>query len=368
MAGQTPVGARSNRRRETVLLGKHAAGWLLEGAGDSAPRGMIVQIERSDRTRLIGQRTSDNSAPSGLLNSPSNTQRVCASNEPNIFVRHLGVTVLFVVLHGVLGCATARPIRSPSETASIVSKDSSGLFILPRFIVHEETARYSVHSITRTDEITPTPGTRDSIVFTEILLVAVRQIENGLYQLTISSEPSPPPAQTSAANLPREHKLLEATVDSANGTFTMPHVSQPTVCDTATTLLSPLLLRALLSNAIVNGNSTSLGTPEVFAYTTCRAGLNILHTVNWFAPRMKTAMMPSTIQATFSGRVTADSSVSFAMNLTGLVSGNTKVVPDTGTTLLPRRIHVYTITQLHATNNMKQQHFQQETQTVITKR
>lgn len=43
VARQTPAGARPNRRREAVLFDKDAAGRLLEGAGDRAPREMTVR-------------------------------------------------------------------------------------------------------------------------------------------------------------------------------------------------------------------------------------------------------------------------------------------------------------------------------------
>ena len=366
MARQTPVGARSNRRRETVLLGKNAAGWLLEGAGDSAPREMIVRIERSDRTRLIGQRTSDNSALTGFLNRPAKVHRAPTSSEPVIFVRRLGVAFVFV--YSMLGCAITQPIQATTQTAPIIAADSAVLSTVPPLIVHDETAIYDVQSITRTDEITPTPSVRDSFVFAEILHVALRPIEHGLYRFIISSELSPQPAPVSSARLVRKPKLLEAAVDSINGTFRIPHVLQLTACDTASTLLSPLLLRALVNSALVDANSSSSATAEAFTYVTCRAGLNILHTVNWFRASMKPNSIPSNIQATFSGHLTADSAVAFPMHLAGLLTGTSKVVPDTGTTLLPRQISLSTITQLHATNSTKQQHFQQQTQTVLIKR
>lgn len=43
MARQTPVGARPNKRREAVLFEQDAAGRLLEGVGDYAPREMIIR-------------------------------------------------------------------------------------------------------------------------------------------------------------------------------------------------------------------------------------------------------------------------------------------------------------------------------------
>lgn len=42
-ARQTPVGARPNKRREAVLFDQDAAGRLLEGMGDHAPRGMTIR-------------------------------------------------------------------------------------------------------------------------------------------------------------------------------------------------------------------------------------------------------------------------------------------------------------------------------------
>ncbi len=55
-AGQTPPGARPNRRARplgaTARSGRRA-GWSLEAAGDSRPRGMAAP-RRGDRTRLTG--------------------------------------------------------------------------------------------------------------------------------------------------------------------------------------------------------------------------------------------------------------------------------------------------------------------------
>lgn len=367
MAWQTPVGARSNRRRETVLLGKNAAGWLLEGAGDSAPRGMIVQIERSDRTRLTGQRASDNFALSGILHFLVNMRIALTPSQRRLSIRRLNVAFL-AVAHIVLGCATPQPTPSSLGTLSPMPRDSTASSIFPRFIVREETAIYDVQSITHTDEITPLPGTRDSTVFAEITRVTIRRLDRGFYRLVLSSESLGKPAEASMAAIRRVPMVMEALVDSTTGTFTVAPVLPSTACETISTLLSPLLLRALLRNTLTEAASQSTVSSFSFSYTTCRGGVDIRHTVVWPRATGYTDRASDNIDGAFSGHLAADSSRVFPMNLQGSITGNTKVVPDTGTTLLPHRMLLNTITDLHATSSVMRQHFQQRTRTEILKR
>ena len=58
VAWQTPAGARPNRQRGTARLDQDAAGRLLEGVGDHAPREMAITRSHSYRTRLIGRQHS----------------------------------------------------------------------------------------------------------------------------------------------------------------------------------------------------------------------------------------------------------------------------------------------------------------------
>ncbi len=367
MAWQTPVGARSNRRRETVLLGKNAAGWLLEGAGDSAPRGMIVQIERSDRTRLTGQRASDNFALSGILHFLVNMRSALTPSQCRLSIRRSSVPFL-AVIHIVLGCATSQPTRSSPGTLSPAPRDSTAPSILPPFIVHEETAIYDVRSVTHTDEITPLVGAQDSTVFAEIIHVKIHPVDRGFYRLVLSSESLGKSAEASIAAIRRAPVVMEALVDSSTGTFTVAHVLPSTACETISTLLSPLLLRALLSNTLTEAALQSTGPPFSFSYTTCRGEVNILHTVLWPRANTHTDRASDNTDGAFSARLASDSTHAFPMNLRGSVTGNTKVAPDTGTTLFPHMVSLNTVTDLHATSSVIQQHFQQRTRTDILKR
>ena len=367
MAWQTPVGARSNRRRETVLLGKNAAGWLLEGAGDSAPRGMIVQIERSDRTRLTGQRASDNFALSGILHSLLHMRSAPTPSQRRLSIRRLNVAFL-AVAHIVLGCATSQPAPSSPGTLSPTPRDSTAPSIFPRFIVREETAIYDVQSTTHTDEITPLPGARDSTVFAEIIRVTIRRLDRGFYRLVLSSESLGKPAETFMAAIRRVPMVMEALVDSTTATFTVAQVLPSTACETISTLLSPLLLRALVRNTLTEAASQSTVPPFSFSYTTCRGGVDIRHTVVWPRANAYTDPALDNIDGAFSGRLAADSTHVFPMNLRGSTTGNTTVAPDTGTTLFPHLVSLHTVTDLHATSSVIQQHFQQRTRTDILKR
>ena len=240
MARQTPVGARPNRRRETVLLGKDAAGWLLEGAGDSASRGMIVQIERSDRTRLIGQRTSDNLTLPFPCSTPHHNDVWITTGVMNPHPLLTRITrriraMAFTFPMCVISCAVPQPPQLPA----IVTSPS--LKVLPevqtqRRTIYEESVVYSVHSSTSSKEQHPTQlAIRESITLAEPVRATISRLFPGSYRLTLSPDSSTPP---NIATIRHDRvSNIDVVLDSTTQNIHFGDYNSPAVCNTTSTTI-----------------------------------------------------------------------------------------------------------------------------------
>lgn len=266
-------------------------------------------------------------------------------------------------------CAISCAVPQLSQLPPIITSPSP--IILPVVhsqirTVYEESVVYSVHSSTSSEEQHPTQlPVRESITLAEPVRATISRLLPGSYRLSLSSDSSTPP---NIANIRHDSVTnIGVVLDSTTQNIHFGDYSSAPVCNRTPTSISPLLLYALLSELLTNSSLTSPTDTLHQTYSACRN--HVTSTTNIALTAIVAQRDDGTVISglNFSGLFNADSSAFLPMRLTGILSGTTMVVPDTGTTILPHSLTMVLYSRIKAQSSIKQQTFEQHTEIRLLK-
>jgi hypothetical protein len=272
VARQTPVGARPNRRRGVVRPDQNAAGRLLEGASDRAPRGMTV------RAHLCARQNPAYRLHTCYGNRPPTVKTV--GGRPHFPTSKMRLVLLVTLLTTLTwGCATAPPV--PPEQPGMLPPVDSVPRARSRMLT--VTPGNAIYEFRQSAEVRPESSidtTRSTITTEAMLSVVIITQADSTHEITVSVDSLRITASRSPLSRTQSLQSLPVSLGPVLRTFLGPQTktTQALLSDSLCTyghLVSAAQEIVLLPLPFAVSLSNNAEWTDTSRFSTCRAGVMI---------------------------------------------------------------------------------------------